>query len=228
MRFLGLSDLHLGHAVDKPMDVFGEHWKDHPARIEAAWREEVREDDVVLCPGDLSWGMTLDQARPDVEFLARLPGRKVLVKGNHDYWWQSVSRIRAAWPEMAFLQNDAVDFGGVGVCGTRGWALPGMPEYGAEDEKYVKRELERLRRSAERLPIADVRVAILHHPPCLAELPETLWTKLLEELRIDWCVYGHLHLPHATPPVEGRRGRVEYRCVSADHVGFRPIVLFER
>lgn len=228
MRFFGLSDLHLAHSVDKPMDVFGPHWKDHPARIAAAWRETVREDDVVLCPGDLSWGMTIDEARRDVDFLAALPGRKVLVKGNHDYWWQSVSQVRALWPEMAFLQNDAVAFGVVAVCGTRGWALPGMPEYEAEDEKYVKRELDRLRRSAERMPLAEVRVAILHHPPCLVELHETAWTALLEELRIDWCVYGHLHLPHATPPVEGKRGRVEYRCVSADHLGFRPRILFER
>lgn len=229
MRFFGLSDLHLGHAVAKPMDVFGEHWKDHPARIAAAWREAVGEGDVVFCPGDLSWGMTLDEAAPDLAFIAALPGTKVFVKGNHDYWWSSVAQARAKFPDrMLFLQNDAASFGDIAVCGTRGWSLPGTPEHGADDEKYVKRELDRLRRSAERMPKSTTRVALLHHPPLLAGLPSTPWTALLEELSIDLCVYGHLHLPHETPPVEGRRGRVEYRLVSADHLGFRPELLLER
>ena len=128
MKIFALSDLHLSHATPgKAMDRFGPHWADHPRKIERAWRERVREEDVVVVAGDLSWAMRLPEALPDLEFLGRLPGRKVLVRGNHDYWWSSPSKVRAVLPEGVFiLQNDALRIGGAAFAGTRLWTDPGM------------------------------------------------------------------------------------------------------
>ncbi|GAB4263362.1 MAG: metallophosphoesterase [Deferrisomatales bacterium] len=246
MNIWGLSDLHLSFARPKPMEVFGDHWRDHAARVEAAWRERVAPDDVVCLPGDLSWAMRLPEVQGELEWLARLPGRKVLVKGNHDYWWSSAARLRAALPAGIYaLQNDALALDGVAFAGARGWvdpsltfgsllcALPGEePEGrlhgirgGPEDAKIYRRELGRLEASLRRLdPAAGLRVALLHFPPTSPALEETPVTRLLERYRVRVAVFGHLHGTgrerFANP--FGCRGGVTYHLVSADFVNFAP------
>ena len=246
MRIWALADLHLSFAHPKPMDVFGERWRGHGARIEAAWRERVGPDDVVCLPGDLSWALRLPEAAGELAWLGGLPGRKVLVKGNHDYWWDSVSKVRRALPEGAFaLQNDALLLDGAGFAGARGWVDPsldfrflGPPAAGEtpdrllgirgeeEDRKLYRRELERLEASLRALdPAAGLRVALLHFPPTSPSLEATAVTELLERHRVDVAVFGHLHGDGADAfrNPYGERGGVRYYLVSADFAGFAPV-----
>ena len=131
MRVFAIGDLHLsfGSGVDKPMDVFGEAWRDHPAHLARAWRAAVGEEDLVLIPGDISWALHLADAKPDLAFIGGLPGGKLLLRGNHDYWWTSLAQVRAALPpSAAALQNEAAAIGGFAIGGTRGWTLPGAAQ----------------------------------------------------------------------------------------------------
>lgn len=233
MRVFALSDPHLGTNVDKPMDRFGPHWQGHPARIERHWRERVRADDLVLVPGDISWAMRLDAALDDLRFLGALPGTKVILRGNHDYWWQAVGKVRRALPPgMLALQNDALRIGDVAVCGTRGWTLPGGFGYvEAEDAPYVRREVERLELSVRALP-AGVRhrIAIFHYPPIPADGGPSGFAAVLEAAAVPLCVYGHLHRGGAEPadrPVEGTFRGVRYVNASCDFIDFTPILVLE-
>lgn len=233
MRVFALSDPHLGSLVDKPMDRFGPHWAEHPAKIERGWRATVGEADLVLVPGDISWAMRLEEALPDLRFLGALPGKKVLLKGNHDYWWQSLGKVRKALPPgMVALQNDALRVGGVAICGTRGWNLPGSPGYDeAEDGPHFRRETERLRLSLQALralPAAPCRLAIFHYPPLLRGGGPTEFTTLLEAERIPLCVYGHLHRGESGEvPEEGEFRGVRYVNASCDFIDFTPRLLLE-
>ena len=209
------------------MGVFGTQWDHHWEKVERNWRHLVGPEDVVLLPGDHSWGMHLEDAHADLEWLCSLPGRKVLSRGNHDYWWQSIGRLRQAWPQLTFLQNDAAVFGRVGVCGTRGWNLPGSEGASeAQDEKIYLRELERLRLALKALPRSvETRVAMLHYPPLLPHHLKTGFTDLLEEHGIDLCVYGHLHRPQRSRPYQGVRNGVRYLLLSCDFQDFSPVSL---
>ncbi|MBO2519564.1 MULTISPECIES: metallophosphoesterase [Limnochorda] len=229
MKLFALADLHLPGGQEKPMDIFDPIWRDHPAQIAARWRERVGPDDLVLVPGDISWAMTLEEAADDLAFIGGLPGRKLLLRGNHDYWWSSISKVRAALPEgVHALQNDCFDLGdGRAVCGTRGWLIPGSQGLEPHDEKVYQREAIRLRLSLEAAAEAGLRpvVAMMHYPPCDAQGWPTLFTRLLEEFQVPLCVYGHLHGPaaKAAPPPEVRG--VRYQLVAADYVRFEPVLL---
>ncbi len=232
MRCFAISDLHLSLSGDKPMHLFGDHWYRHWEKIESHWRNLISEQDLVLLPGDHSWAMNLDEAQPDLEFIASLPGIKVLSKGNHDYWWSSISKLRKRFPALHFIQNDALIFEDIGICGTRGWSLPGPHGFEEEhDEKIYRREIERLKMSIKALsPHARVRIAMLHYPPLLNDRTVTDFTRILEEGRIDYCVYGHLHLEKQQTskrftPVKGTINNVHYELVSCDYLEFRPLEL---
>ncbi len=170
MRVFAIADLHLATVTPKPMTVFGPQWAGHPEAIWAHWRETVREEDVVLLPGDLSWAMRLPDAMTDLSVVAGLPGTKVLLRGNHDYWWPTASRLRAALPPgMLAVVNDAVRVGNVVICGSRGWTTPGHDALNAEDERLLTREAERLSLSLKaaqtlRQP-GDHLLMMLHYPP---------------------------------------------------------------
>jgi len=146
MRLFAIGDLHLPGGDDKPMDVFGGQWEDHFLRISQDWRGRVGETDVVLIPGDISWAMQLRDAVADLTAIGALPGRKVLVKGNHDYWWNGVTQVRSALPEgMSVLQHSAIDLEEAVVCGTRGWTIPTKDApLPPEEWKIYQRELLRL------------------------------------------------------------------------------------
>jgi len=225
MRIFALADPHLGQAVDKPMDVFGPRWERHVERMEANWRAVVEPDDWVLMPGDISWAMKLEDALPDLGLLDALPGRKLLLKGNHDYWWTSRAKVEAVLPpSLRLLQNDAFDLGaGIGVVGTRGWSPPGAPRATGHDEKIYLREVGRLALS---LKAARGRfehlVAMLHYPPLYAGLGETAFVPLLKEAGVKVCLYGHLHGRDHAYAVEGERDGITYRFVAADAIDFTP------
>ncbi|OPL19392.1 MAG: hypothetical protein AVO35_10930 [Candidatus Aegiribacteria sp. MLS_C] len=232
MLLFAIGDLHLSLSSDKPMDVFGDHWKDHHIVLERNWREVVGTSDTVLVPGDISWAMDMNGAMADLQWLDGLPGRKVIVKGNHDYWWSSISRMREILPESIVpLQNDALDAGPAVVTGTRGWLTPVSEGYSGDDDGRVyRRELLRLGMAldaAGKLMDGKKRlVAMMHYPPVVGGRP-TEFSRMLSERGVDLCLYGHIHMAPGTWPdgLDCELDGVEYRLVSADRLDFRPLEL---
>ncbi len=230
MRVFAISDLHLSFSTDKPMDVFGDHWKDHHIHLEANWKERISHDDLILLPGDLSWAMNIDEAAIDLEWLANLPGRKIILKGNHDYWWASPSKMKSELPEGIIpLQNSAYDAGEFIVAGSRGWMSPESDECLEENEGSIfRRELIRLNLSldaaesmrTEKRPI----IAMMHYPP-IVNGKRTEFSRILAERGVTLCVYGHLHSAPGTwsQQLDTTIDGVEYRLVSSDYLGFEPL-----
>ncbi|MDR1613238.1 MAG: metallophosphoesterase [Planctomycetota bacterium] len=253
-RLFALSDPHLSFASDKPMDVFGPHWRDHASRIEGNWRDSVGPDDVVLIPGDISWGIRLDKALPDLEWLAALPGEKIMVRGNHDYWWQSLGKLnRLGLKGMHFIQNNQVIVGGLAVGGSRLWDFPDIVwpfdylETGGEAEektpkdlarakregdplKIRAREMDRLRLSLSGLPkVAALKVAVTHFPPLGEDGAPTPITDVISRFGVDICVFGHIHAPSSRrrPGEDVVIGGTRYVLAASDHLGHKPIMLAE-
>lgn len=224
MRIFALGDPHLSLSCDKPMDIFGPNWDNHITRLAQAWQERVGEADAVLLPGDISWAMTLAEAKADLAFLAALPGQKVLLRGNHDYWWNSISKVRDALPPgMHALQNDSLVLGGIAIAGTRGWTCPGSALFDpATDQKLYERELIRLELSLKATQPGLPKLCMLHYPPFNEKRQQSGFTKLLEAYGVKWAVYGHLHGKSCKHAFEGERNGVEYILCSADHLDFAP------
>jgi predicted phosphohydrolase len=228
-KLFAIADLHLSTSGAKPMDVFGEIWNDHADRIAEAWDATVESDDAVLLPGDLSWARTLEEASGDLSWIGARPGRKILLRGNHDSWWRSISKVRGALPEgCEALQNDAlrIDDGRV-IVGARGWTAPDDPWGTVADEKIHRRELERLRMSvedADRRFSRDLpRVAMVHFPPWIVDREPTDVVEILEQAGVRVCVYGHLHAEDHALGVQGVRRGIRYVLVAADAIGFAPV-----
>jgi hypothetical protein len=225
MRVLAIADPHLSRRDPKPMDIFGPGWEGHPEAFFEGWRRVVREDDLVLVPGDLSWAMRLEHALSDLHDIAALPGTKVLLRGNHDYWWPSIGKLRAALPaSMHAVQNDALRFGSVIVAGTRGWTCPGSHEFDEHDAKVYRRELSRLdlslaRATALRRP-GDRTVVMLHFPPTNPRLEPSGFTERIRAFAPDALVFGHVH--GGREQVLSRLGDVGVHFVAADALAFEP------
>lgn len=230
MSVFAIGDLHLPGHEQKPMDVFGSHWDRHFETISENWRRRITQEDVVLIPGDISWAMQLAQAADDLAAIGELPGTKLLLRGNHDYWWSSLSKLRAALPpKMHVIQNDAMCLDGHVFCGTRGWNFPTPQQTMSEqDEKVYRRELMRLRMSLDqacKMDGTDLTV-MLHFPPLFADGVSTGFTEILEEYRVDHVVYGHLHGLGIKIGFEGEREGIQYHLVSCDALGFDPKKIF--
>ena len=236
VKIFAISDLHLPGGVQKPMDIFGTHWCNHFERIAADWQERVGQGDAVLLPGDFCWAMQLEDALVDLRRVAALPGQAVLLRGNHDYWWSAISRVRAALPEgMAALQNDALDVGTAIVCGTRGWLCPGDVSLCADDLRVYRREVQRLALSLQDAKAKQARahaqgrdlplVAMMHFPPFASPETPSGFTDLLEVHGVSLCVYGHLHGPGIGGAFQGMLRGIAYRLVSCDALGFRLLEL---
>jgi predicted phosphohydrolase len=223
MRLFAIADPHLSAVSPKPMDIFGAGWEGHPELFFERWRETVTDDDLVLVPGDISWAMRLEDALVDLRALAELPGEKVLLRGNHDYWWPSITRLRSALPKgMHALQNDALMVRGVVIAGTRGWICPGTHGFTDQDDKVYRRELERLRLSltaAERLE-GDYRVVMLHFPPTNSRLEPSGFTELIAAANPDALVFGHVHGEQVG--ILQELDDIAVHFVAADALGFVP------
>ena len=230
MKVFAISDLHLSASGQKPMDVFGPEWEGHREKLERNWRASVGPQDVVLLCGDLSWAMTLEEAAPDLEFVDSLPGAKYFIRGNHDFWFTSPTRVRAAvGPSLHLIRFDAAVHGGLGICGVRGWIWPGHPECDPhKDEKHWKRAVLRLDLSLQALSKLEwgAAVAMFHYPP-RGRSADTELSAMVRAAGVKHVVYGHVHGADAANAVEGDADGVFYRCVSADHVGFTPAPLLE-
>jgi predicted phosphohydrolase len=227
MRLFAIADPHLSRVDPKPMDVFGQAWEGHPAAFFDGWREVVGEDDIVLVPGDISWAMRLPDALADLHDIAALPGRKVLLRGNHDYWWPSISKLRGALPEgMYAVQNDALALEGVVVAGTRGWITPGAHGFAEEDERIYRRELDRLSLSLDAARRLDgrYRVVMLHFPPTNVRLEPSGFTELIEAYQPDALVFGHVH---SGDRILTALDDIAVHFVAADALGFTPRLIAE-
>lgn len=225
-----IGDLHLPGGMGKPMDVFGLQWEAHFDRIAAHWRSAVSENDIVLIPGDISWAMHLRDAMEDLRAIAALPGRKILIRGNHDYWWGSISQLRSALPEgMYALQNDAVVIDGIAFSGSRGWTQPTGPE-DQDNAKLYARELMRMELSlqaARRQSPLGPLVALTHFPPTDAQGSQTPMTELFSRYAVSDVVYGHLHDQAADYAFSGSIHGVRYHFVSCDGLDFKLCALPE-
>ena len=225
MKLFAIGDLHLPGGDDKPMNVFGSHWDNHFERISQDWRTRVGEEDTVLIPGDISWALQLRDAVPDLQAIAALPGRKVLTKGNHEYWWNSLTQVRAVLPPgMEVLQHSALDLGDAVVCGTRGWMIPtGDTALAPEDQKILNRELARMEmalQEATKLRAGRPLVAMIHFPPLYEQVRDTDFTRLFERYQVTTVVYGHLHGPAIRAGFNGTHHGVRYMLISCDSLNF--------
>ncbi len=237
MHVFALGDLHLSftHPVNednlsmaaekKPMGCFGDQWQDHAVKIFNNWRKLVREEDLVLVPGDISWAMKLAETEFDFQYLSLLPGKKVLIQGNHDYWWHSISRVRAALPNGCFaLQNDSINFPGVTVAGTRGWLTPNDRLFTEHDEKIYRREIQRLELSLKSIRNRqDTLAAMFHYMPTNQNHDNNELLELLLDYAVDICIYGHLHGEEAhAVRLPAEKWGIKFHLVSADFIDFTP------
>lgn len=216
-----ISDLHLSFGSNKPMEVFGEGWQDYLSKIKASW-SALSDTDTVLLAGDLSWAMRLENAAEDFAFLSSLPGRKIITRGNHDYWWNSYNKLRLALPkDVIALQNNAVRIEGAVVCGSRGWLIP-TPDSPEEDVKIFNRELIRLQMSLDEgkklLEPGDQLIVMIHYPPYVGRFESTPFTKLFKDYGVDKVVYGHIHGKGSFHKRNVHIDGVEYILTSTDMV----------
>lgn len=225
MKVFAISDLHLSGKADKPMNVFGTGWEGHFDRIKADWEKRVSEEDIVLIGGDTSWGMYLEEGVFDVCSLAPLKGEKVFIRGNHDFWWSAISRVRAAAPDKTFhfLQNDCVRIGKYVIAGSRGWTCPGSADFTEHDMALYLREGERFRLAFQEVGKVrregDVLIALIHYPPFNVRQEDTLFTRLFEENGVDKVVFGHLH-GAGYFPLRSEKNGIEYYLTSCDKAHF--------
>ena len=229
MALYAIGDLHLSFANDKPMDVFGEVWRDHAEKLRQGFSCVSPEDLTVLC-GDLSWAMGLDESLADFRFMDALPGKKLILKGNHDYWWSTATKAKRFFADngiesLDILNNNCFFYGDYALCGTRGWFYE--EEKGVEhDRKIMRREIMRLEASLKAAGERE-KLVFLHYPPIYQsyECPEIL--ELLRQHRVKLCCYGHIHGRGISAAFRGWREGTEFRIVSADAVNFTPVKLLE-
>ncbi len=223
MALYAIGDLHLGLSVDKPMDVFGPGWENHVERLRDAF-SQLHDDDVTVLCGDTSWGIDFAESLADFRFIDGLPGRKLLVKGNHDYWWNTAAKMRRFFAEngittIDILHNNCHFYGEYALCGTRGWFFE--EDQKPHNEKVLRREVMRLEAS---LKLAEGRpiLAFLHYPPLYEGYRCAEILEVLQRYRVERCYYGHLHGPTHRRAMEGSYGGVDYYLISADYLRFIP------
>lgn len=227
MSIYAISDLHLSFNTNKPMDIFG--WNDYEEKISQDWRTNVKEEDLVLLPGDFSWEMKLENTYKDFQFINNLPGKKLLLKGNHDLWWTTLKKMREFLKEkefnnIDFIYNNSYEFENHIIAGTRGWNLVSE---NIDDKKIKDRELLRLENSildgiqkyGEDKPI----IVCMHYPPLLKDLKNNEFTRILEKYNVKYCLYGHLHGKSHINVFDGIYNNVNYKMVSCDYTGFKLI-----
>lgn len=231
MALYAISDLHLPLGIDKPMDIFGSAWSNYVERLYENWQSVVTAEDTVVLPGDFSWATYLQQAEADFAYLHELNGKKILLKGNHDYWWTTKNKMRQfveerGYHDIFFLQNDAYFYRDIAICGTRGWLFPQGGGTTDEDKKIYAREVQRMGLSCQAAGGKKI-IAFLHYPPLAQNIYDTDMIRMLKTYDIDTCVYGHLHAAAHKNAVEGNVDGIEYLLVSGDYRAFTPVKIMD-
>lgn len=217
-----IGDLHLSFGVDKPMDIFGYKWDNHTEKLAENWKRQVKDEDTVIIAGDFSWSSNLEDTYKDFEFIHNLPGKKIILKGNHDYWWSTVTKMNNFlednnFHDISFLFNNSYEFEDFEIVGTRGWSDQQIVGY----EKNILREIGRLKTSIQSTKTDKPKIAIMHYPPFFSGVKEEyLFTKVLEENNIQKCYYGHLHAASQKTATQGIVNNVEYYLISGDYLNF--------
>ncbi|MCL2124407.1 MAG: metallophosphoesterase [Oscillospiraceae bacterium] len=225
MSLYAIGDLHLSLGTDKPMDVFGGEWDNYVEKIKAGFAK-LRPDDVCVICGDVSWGMSLEESLEDFRFIGALPGKKIILKGNHDYWWMTVSKMASFFEKngingVDILNNNCYFYENAAICGTRGWLTEG--EFDTEhNQKIMARETLRLRASLAAAGDAEVKLCFFHYPPRFKDMVCADMIEVMDEFSVKKCWYGHIHGLGRKFAVRGIVGGIDYEMVSADFVDFEP------
>ena len=227
MALFAISDLHLPLGVDKPMDIFGKNWENYVERLRENWQSVVSEEDTVVMPGDFSWATYIDESKADFDFLCKLPGKKIILKGNHDYWWTTMNKLKEfvadnGYDNVFFLQNNSYEYGDISICGTRGWQTP-QPSLSGEDKKIYDREVLRLELSIKTAKNPDNIIVFTHFPPILKDYRENSMVEMLNKYNIKECIFGHIHSQGIKNVIEGDVQGINYRLVSCDYREFMPV-----
>lgn len=230
MSLYAIGDLHFSTSVNKPMNIFGDNWDNHEIKIIDSWRLKVRPEDTVLVLGDTSWGINLEEAKSDLDIISELPGQKFFVKGNHDYWWTTVTNLNKLYDNCKFMQTNFYEYGEYAICGGRGWICPNNVKFDSKDEQIYKREENRIRISLEaaRKNGYEKIIVVTHYPPTNDKLEESLFTRLYEEYKVEKVIYGHLHGRESFKMgLKGIRNGVEYILASCDYLNFDLIKILD-
>ncbi|AGY76585.1 metallophosphoesterase [Clostridium autoethanogenum] len=225
MALFAISDLHLDLTGSKPMDVFGNNWANHDEKIKKNWNSKITSEDKVLISGDISWSMNMEGGACDLEWVHQLSGTKLMIKGNHDYWWNSITKLNNMYEDMGFIQNNFFTYKDYGICGTRGWNCPESDNFSVHDEKIYKRELLRMKNSLNCAVEAGYKkfIVMIHYPPISEKFMSSGFTDIFREYGVEKVIYGHLHGESLSKAVTGNVNGVEYILASADYVKFNPI-----
>ena len=231
MALFAISDLHLPLGVNKPMDIFGKNWENYVERLKENWMNTVSEDDTVVLGGDFSWATYIDESKADFDFLDSLPGKKIIIKGNHDYWWTTLNKMREfieknGYKNIEFLQNNSFDYKETSICGTRGWQTP-QPNLTGDDKKIYDREVLRLELSIKSANFPDNIIVFTHFPPILKDYRENDMISMLNKYGIKKCIFGHIHSSGIKNVVEGNISGIDYQLVSCDYREFMPVKVMD-
>ncbi|MFZ5596483.1 MAG: metallophosphoesterase [Bacillota bacterium] len=238
MKLFAISDLHLSFRSNpdppvwsageyKPMSELDECWEGHARRVYENWTENVRADDLVLLAGDISWAMKPEEAEPDFYYLGLLPGNIIAVQGNHDYWWQGITRTREKVPaNVSLIQNDCIIVDGLAICGTRGWVCPNGAFFDEKDKKIYQRELIRLENSLkDARGRAEKLIVMMHFMPTNEKKEYSGFIELFQKFGVDTVVYGHLHSRACRYRLPEYCWGINFHLVSADFLGFSPLLI---
>lgn len=221
-----IGDLHLSFEADKPMDIFGTDWAGHVERLTEGFSRVGTEDVTVIC-GDLTWGMDMQSCLQDFNFIHSFPGRKIILKGNHDYWWSTATKAMAFFREngidsIEILNNNCFFYEDTAICGTRGWMCPNENP-APHDKKIMDREIGRLETSLKCAGKAARKIVFLHYPPIFGRFYASGMIDAMERYGVRECYYGHIHGSGRTLAFEGEDRGIRYKLISADHLGFCPL-----
>lgn len=246
MKIWALADPHLSLGIEgKKMDIFGENWINHPDKIKASCDNVIAPSDLLLIPGDLSWAMRADEAKVDLDFIASLPGIKIVCKGNHDYWWPSNKKLKEILPpSIHSVQNSVLNIGEFSIVGVRLWdnyevKFDSIIDYKPnpkknenavlnedEAERIFQKELIKLEAALKLLDQTKFKILLCHYPPVNIDLADSRASKLIEQYNVDLCVFGHLHNVKKERAIFGRKNNTTYVLASCDYLDFKPIQVF--
>jgi len=229
MALYTIGDLHLSEGKNKPMGIFGDNWDNHSEKLRGGFAAVNDEDVTVLC-GDISWGMGLEETGPDFLFIDKLPGKKIILKGNHDYWWSTASKAKKYFDELgiktiSILYNNSFTYGDISICGTRGWFYE-EDKNGEHDKKIMMREIGRLKYSLDSADDRD-KLVFLHYPPIFQKYVNQETLDLLRDYSVSKCYYGHIHGKGCAAAFNGWHGCTKFQLVSADYLDFTPIKVLD-